>query len=229
MSDLYKYPRSNHLPWSPGATSDDKVLHDTSCFEFEPGIGKTVIITEKRDGECTTLYPDHYHARSLDSNNHESRNWVKGLWGSIKHEIPDNWRICGENIFAKHSVGYDDLETYFEVFSIWNEKNICLSWQETVEYCGIFGLRTVPVLFEGIYDEKFVREFHKSLDLTKQEGYVVRNAGEFAYEDFGTNLAKWVRKGHVQTDKHWMLNKITPNKLKNNGSEDQQRRTGDNP
>ena len=209
MSDLYKYPRSLHMPHSQGATNDDKVLRSMNIFD-----GKYIVGTEKRDGECTTLYADHYHARSLDSNNHESRNWVKGLWGSIKHDIPDNWRICGENIYAKHSVGYEDLETYFEVFSIWNEKNICLSWKETVEYCGIFGLKTVPVLFEGIYDEKFVSEFHKTLDLDKQEGFVIRNAEEFAYDDFDKNLAKWVRKGHVQTNNHWMLDKIIPNKLK---------------
>ena len=41
-----KYPRTYHLPWSLGATSDDKILKDTSCFD-----DKIVIITEKLDGE----------------------------------------------------------------------------------------------------------------------------------------------------------------------------------
>lgn len=43
-----------------------------------------VVITEKMDGENTTLYRDGLHARSLDSRHHPSRNWVKpnGLRGA---------------------------------------------------------------------------------------------------------------------------------------------------
>jgi len=39
-----------------------------------------------------------------------------------------------------------------------------------------------------------------------REGIVVRNAGEFSNEDFGSNVMKWVRKGHVTTDTHWSRN-----------------------
>lgn len=41
-----KYPRTFHLPWSLGATSDDKVLKNVDHFE-----GTCVVITEKMDGE----------------------------------------------------------------------------------------------------------------------------------------------------------------------------------
>ncbi len=41
-----KYPRTYHLPWSPGKASDDKVLQSTADF-----IGTPLIITEKLDGE----------------------------------------------------------------------------------------------------------------------------------------------------------------------------------
>jgi len=37
----HKYPRTFHLPWSEGATSDDKTLDNVDHFE-----GKRVIITE---------------------------------------------------------------------------------------------------------------------------------------------------------------------------------------
>lgn len=36
---------------------------------------------------------------------------------------------------------------------------------------------------------------------------------EFPIEDSGKNMAKWVRKGHVQTDEHWK-NNWKPNRLK---------------
>ena len=75
---LYKYPKTLHLPWSSGLTGGDKVVPDVSVF-----YGKFVVATEKLDGENTTMTPERCHARSLDSNNHLSRNWVKGLWGQI--------------------------------------------------------------------------------------------------------------------------------------------------
>jgi len=84
----YKYPRTYHFPWSPGLINDDKMLQDVNCFE-----GKIVIITEKMDGENTTMYHDYIHARSLDSRDHPSRSYVKGIWGNIKHEIPLLYKI----------------------------------------------------------------------------------------------------------------------------------------
>src|SRR6185312_11746046 len=98
--------------------------------------------------------------------------------------------------------------SYFMVFSIWNDKNICLSWKETKEYDAILGLETVPELFAGTYDESVVRRLVIDLDLGKQEGIVLRSAGEFEFSEFSSNVAKWVRKNHVQTDEHWALGPI---------------------
>jgi hypothetical protein len=41
--DRVKYPRTYHSPWSPGATSDDRILPNMENF-----IGRRVIVTEKR-------------------------------------------------------------------------------------------------------------------------------------------------------------------------------------
>lgn len=199
-----------HVPWSPGATDDDKIAQDLSAWE-----GRDIVITEKMDGENTTMYVDHIHARSLDSKNHESRNFVKGIWGEIRHSIPEGWRVCGENLYARHSIAYNGLESYFMVFSIWNEKNVCLTWDETLEYAILLGITPVRELFRGKFNLKFVKEFHTKLNLERQEGFVIRSAGSFPYEEFTENVVKWVRKGHVQTEQHWMFEKIIPNTLKN--------------
>ena len=209
MEQYFKYPRTYHLSWSLGSTSDDKMLESTAAFE-----GKVIVCTEKMDGENTSIYSDKYHARSLDSKHHDSRNWVKGLWGQIKHEIPEGWRICGENLYAKHSLFYDELPSYFMVYSIWDDKNMCLSWTDTVNICDMLGLITVPVISIGTFNEKILRELPTSLDLNKQEGFVIRNYESFHYDDFADNVAKWVRPKHVTTDQHWMFDVITPNKLK---------------
>jgi len=51
----------------------------------------------------------------------------------IAPDIPAGWRICGENLFYKHTIPYRDLHTMFYVYSIWNEANECLSWADTLE------------------------------------------------------------------------------------------------
>lgn len=202
-----KYPRSKHFPWSEGCSSDDKIL--TSIDHF---IDKEVVMTQKRDGENSTLMKECTYARSLDSVDQPYRHWLKGLWSTIQYDIPNEWRICGENLYAKHSILYTDLTTYFEVFSIWNEDNVCLSWNDTEDWCKLLGLTTVPVIWRGIFDEKFLRDY--KFDTDKQEGYVIRLADSFKFEDFDTSLAKFVRAGHVTTSNHWMNEKIIPNILR---------------
>lgn len=210
MTNYIKYPRSFHLPWSRGYTHDDKVMKNVDHF-----IGKEVVVTEKLDGEGTTLYKDYMHARSIHSANHPSRNWVKTFHASFAYRIPDGWRLCGENVYAKHSIYYQALTSYFYLFSIWNEDNICLSWDETVAYATKLGIETVPVLYKGLFDEvKIKRTFTgKSIFDGEQEGYVIRNVEAFHYDDFQYNLGKFVRPQHIQTSEHWLKEEMIPNKL----------------
>lgn len=209
MSDLYKYPRTPHLPFSKGATSDDKILKTTSHFN-----GKTIVVTEKMDGENTTIYNNYYHARSLDSKHKDYHSYLlTKILPVLQYQIPEGWRICGEYLYAKHSIYYDNLKDYFLTFSIWNEKNICLSWNKTKEYCELLSINLVPELFVGKYDEKIVKEIAEKTVEKGGEGIVIRNFDEFSYKNFSQNIAKYVRKGHVQTDNHWSLSEITKNKL----------------
>lgn len=55
-------------------------------------VDKRVIVSIKFDGENTSVYNDYTHARSMDSGN-----------------------------YAKHSILYSKLKSYFLVFSIWNQ------------------------------------------------------------------------------------------------------------
>jgi hypothetical protein len=218
-----KYPRTPHLPWSPGATSDDKRLTVPQATEL---LSRTIISTLKLDGENTTLYRDHVHARSVDSDRATpDRAWIKSLWASICHDIPPNMRICGENLYAKHSIGYSELPSFFLVFSIWID-NECLSWADTVEWASLLGLHTVPVLSKSVAAAVSMQEsIHKLLlrglenvpikaDEGEHEGYVVRPAGSFTRDQFGSRVAKYVRANHVQTNDHWRHQTIVPNKLR---------------
>lgn len=199
FSSWVKYPRTHHLPWSAGVNDDDRVLGSLSAFH-----GKRVIVTEKMDGENTTLYRDYTHARSVDGRGHPSRNWVKQFWSGISADIPDGWRVCGENLYARHSIHYAALPSYFMGFSIWNEGNVCLGWDETMEWFTLLGITPVPVLYDELFDEKTIRHLWQESRWGHSEGYVVRLAEPIGYGEFRQKVGKFVRKGHVQTIRHWM-------------------------
>ena len=211
MNEKKKYPRTPHLPWSEGVASDD--IRITSLAHL---VNKDVVVTEKMDGENTTIYTGGvYHARSMDSVYHKSRSRVASLATKLSHDIPDGWRICGENLLAVHSIYYSCLPDYFLVFSIFDENNVCLSWKDTVDWCEMLGLKHVPVLYKGPWDEAKVKACFKGRSSCgiSQEGYVVRNAESFSYEKFSQNLAKMVRANHVQTSQHWMQAELKQNDL----------------
>ena len=226
MTQYFKYPRTGHCSWSESATSDD--VWSKTNFD-----GKEVVVLEKYDGENFNLYQDHLHARSIDSKHHASRNWIKQFHASMAFNIPNNYRIVGENVYAFHSILYLDLPSYFLVYAIYDDLNFCLNWDNTVEFCGLLGLETVPIIYRGVYDEDKIKKlwtgkgafptYGTNVDIPKSfddvypttaEGYVIRNADGFHYDKFSDNVQKCVRKNHVQTDDHWLSKPVTPNVLK---------------
>ena len=210
FTDRVRYPRTYHLPWSPGINGDDRALEDVSAFE-----GQQVVVTAKMDGEQTTMYRDYIHARSLQWTGHPSRSWVANLHGQAGWQIPGGWRVCGENLYARHSIHYQNLSAYFLVFSVWNKRNVCLSWAETVEWAALLDLQTVPVLYTGTWDEGVIRSLYTpTFDGDEMEGYVVRLADSFPYGAFRRSVAKYVRADHVRTRPHWFHGQpVVPNEL----------------
>jgi len=213
-----KFPKIFHVPWSPGLQNDDRKHPDMDCFG-----GLEIVATIKMDGENTSMYPPsggqpggYIHARSVDSKHHESRAWVKGLHAQIAGDIPPGWHLSGENLFAKHSIHYHNLKSYFNLFSVWDDQNRCLSWDETVEYAALLGLTMVPVFYRGIWDASSVTSAFEAYQRDSKdpvEGYVIRVVGSIPYAKFQRSYAKWVRAGHVQTSEFWMTQPVVPNEL----------------
>jgi ATP-dependent RNA circularization protein (DNA/RNA ligase family) len=210
MNSSFKYPRTPHMPFSPGYSYDDDQLVDLTHFE-----GKAVVVTEKMDGENTSLYKTHWHARGLDSRRkHVSRDWIANYWSQYSGEIPDGWRICGENLYAKHSLLYTNLYSFFLGFSVWNEDNNALSWEKTVDFFAQHGINSVPVLFHGKFSLEMLTYVASKIDTTKQEGFVLRVADQIPYKSFAQSVCKWVRVDHVSPDaKHWFSSKVVRNVL----------------
>lgn len=212
-----KYPRTFHLPWSLGATDDDKT-HSLEDVERMFG-GREVVVTEKLDGENTSIYANgETHARSLDSASHASRDYVRGKARELAPQgFPEGWRILGENLYARHSIAYDRLPDFFVVFGIADVSNVARSWDEVEEWANLLDLPVAPVLYRGVWDKRKIQNlFPRRSDLRSDggtaEGYVVRVASDFSMDSFEENVAKFVRENHVQTDVHWMQAEVVPNR-----------------
>lgn len=205
-----KYPRTFHLPWSEGATGGDRKMSSVrKLFECP-----RVIVTEKMDGENTTMTSTRVYARSVGAmRSTVDRDWVKKKWAEIKNEIQSGWRICGENLYARHSIEYTDLPSYFLGFSVWDERGLCLSWDDTLDRFDSLGIVPVPTLYDGPYDEDVIRALWSEKDFFVSEGYVVRDAGAFEAKDFSKKVGKFVRLGHVTTSDHWRNRPIVKNGL----------------
>jgi len=207
----FKYPRTLHLQNSPNRGKDGDHAHeDFSNFE-----GREVVTSLKVDGEATTMARDYIHARSVEPSYHPTRTWVRRLWGEIAHDIPEGFRVVGENAYGQHSIAYKDLPTYFFVYGVYNDKNVCLSWDETEEWAELLGLQTVPVLYRGPWDKKAVMAcYPRPLYSDEAEGFVVRWAEGFSYYDHWKATGKFVRENHVKPDSgHWRSGNVPVNKL----------------
>ena len=203
-----EYPRTLHLPFSYGRSSDDNVIQDLSTFE-----GKEVVITIKMNGECTTMYNDYIHARSIDGKYHTSRDWIRKFHSSIKQNIPVGDRICGENMYAVHTIHYTDLESYFYGFSYWSNL-LCLDYDNTISIFRNLNIAFPTELYRGCFDLNIIEDIANSFPVDTHEGFVVRNVDSFHYQDFQSNVVKWVRPNQQSTNDAWMYNKFTTNNIR---------------
>lgn len=207
-----KYPRSMHFPFSPGATSDDRISDQYDFLE-----NKEIVISEKLDGQNNMISNKGVYARSHAT--FTEHPWDRAIWDiqrRIKDALDDE-HIFGENMYAIHSLEYNKLTSPFYIFGV-RVKGEWVSWDDVEEYSYILDIPTVPILFKGHTND--IK--NKVLELVKNpsqldasdvrtgnkmmEGVVCRNSNRFMTEDFSKNLLKWVRKDHVNTDEHWTKN-----------------------
>lgn len=214
-----KYGRTYHYPFSPGTTSDDRINFD---YWSDLQQIKTVVHTEKLDGENNCLSKWGVFARSHAAPT--TSPWTATLrefWQLVKNDLGE-LEIFLENLYAVHSIRYQQLEHHFYVFAV-REAGRWLSWEEVKFYAALLELPTVPVIgIEStlanrlLFEEKLLNitatagAFDPIDTATEQpctlEGIVSRNAAAFDSAAFAHNVFKWVRKGHVKTNEHWTRN-----------------------
>lgn len=212
-----KYPRSLHLPWSPGGTNDDKRLADVSSL-----VGVEIVVTEKCDGSNLTYTRTNVFSRSHSGPpSHPSFDLAKATHARVGHQLSGGISLFCEYCYAVHSIAYEALPDYSLVFGVRDdERGVWWDWDMTTAQAHDVGLPTVSELFRGMVGSAWELEALTSELAARtsafgglREGVVVRLAAEFTDADFPRSLGKWVRKGHVQTDDHWLHQAVQPQRL----------------
>lgn len=141
MNESKKYCRSLHSPISLGTTSDDRIMPKGYLGFFYLMDGH--VLTEKLDGQNDCMSRYGLFARSHTSPTQHP--WDKPLrerWELIKNDLKD-LEIFGENMYGQHSIGYNNLESYYYVFAV-REHGVWLSWEEVKFYAAMLDFPTVP-------------------------------------------------------------------------------------
>ena len=203
-----KYNRTFHWPWSQTVHDDDSYHENPEFF-----LNKEIVISEKIDGGNTAISNGKCFARSTGQE--ATAGWFALVKKYHAHKtIGLPYYYYGEDIYGVHSIEYDAVredETY-RLFAVRDEEYY-FSWDEVVEHGEMLDIRTVPLVFRGIFTSIkeitnfFETEIKKPSALGgEREGFVIRIADKFKIEEFGLSVAKYVRKNHVQTDAHWTKN-----------------------
>lgn len=216
INPIMKYPRTYHHPLSPGKSSDDKVNFNVDR-DFQ---GREVVVLEKMDGENTNVYRHYFHARSLDTPTTSWRTLVARRQSAIGGFLEPNECLLCENVWARHSIAYEALRSDLYAFRV-RTGNHMLSWDNTVERINElnemvmdwempnYTIALPKVLYRGPYHPDLVHRIEFNPHMS--EGWVMSNAHAFPVSMFSSNVVKFVREGHVQTDEHWAHQEIVYN------------------
>ncbi|OQR87908.1 hypothetical protein ACHHYP_07963 [Achlya hypogyna] len=222
---LAKFPRTKHLLPSAGVTRDDLVMdpHDARAF-----IGVPVTIQEKVDGANLGLFlTDDYQVVAQNRShfcNAATAPQFKGLdvWIQV-HQFelidllspPGRYVLYGEWLFAKHSLHYTKLPSYFLAFDLLDRSTetfwAAAKLQRALKDTSIHLVPTIATTTIGDVDE-----YRTLLETPSQfydgpvEGFVVRKETAESL----VARAKLVRDDFIQEiQEHWAKKGIVKNQL----------------
>ena len=206
-----KYPKIRHLPHSKLSRGDKRLTENEIDFLCQT----PVHISEKVDGAIVAIGLENEMPQlfkrggPVTNNEHEQFAEFKAWAYCNMHRIiniPVGWRIYGEWLSVKHTVGYDELPDYFLAFDILTESGF-LPYLEVLEYLEEWGFY-IPISYDIDIDgiEVFVTSTLSTYSTTDiMEGVVVRDLGN-------TMRGKWVRENFIQGE-HWSAGKPQRNYL----------------
>ena len=161
---ILKYPRTPHMEGSRLQVGDE----DLSQVPFKYIFGRNIVIEEKIDGANCAVSFDNNANMLLQSRGHYLtggyrehhfnmlKQWAKVNEDKLFDALSDRYIMYGEWMYAKHTVFYDMLPSYFMEFDIYDrERGVFLdtpSRKIITDKIGI--ISSVPVIGQGLYSNK---------------------------------------------------------------------------
>ncbi len=167
--EIKKYPRTPHLRGSRLQAGDE----DLSQIPFSEIKGRHIVIEEKVDGANSAISFGENGELLLQSRGH----YLTGGYRERHYDLMKQWAVShkdsffavlgqryimyGEWLYAKHSVYYDDLPSYFLEFDILDrETGLFLDTPSRGKLTSRIAVSSVPVLAEGVFvSEKEVLKY----------------------------------------------------------------------
>lgn len=123
------YPRTRHIKGSNFQKGD----HDLKAISIDEIVGKNLIIEEKMDGaQAGISFEDG--KLMLQSRGHYLtggprerqfgllKQWATSITTELYCALSERYVMFGENMFAKHTVFYDNLPHYFMEFDVYDKE-----------------------------------------------------------------------------------------------------------
>jgi hypothetical protein len=158
MIAIRKYPRTRHLQGSRLQPGDE----DLAQVPFGEIRGRWIVVEEKLDGANAGLRFDERGQLYLQSRGHFLtggvrekhfdlfKQWAGAHSWCLHERLGDRYALCGEWLYAKHTVFYDALPHYLLEFDVLDlQSGEFLSTPRRRELLVGTPLASVPVLYEG--------------------------------------------------------------------------------
>jgi atypical dual specificity phosphatase len=235
-SGFFKFPTTPHvLDLGATLTESDRLLSKSDAARFFDG-STHVVVEEKIDGaNCGISLTADYELKFQNRAKHVTSAYASQWKGLEKWQAEYAGSICmllepevevlfGEWCFARHSIGYTDLPSYFVAFDIYNKREgrFC-STRERNRRLSEVGIPVVPHLAEQAFASA-----DDLLTLLQQPSMYYDGAMEGLYLRIDEPLeqggglwlqrrGKVVQPGFMQTieqDGHWIHKDLVKNGLK---------------
>lgn len=218
LREEVKYPSTMYLPFSPSIDVSERGL-----IPLTELVGKPLVATLKLDGSNCLITRQRVAARNGDVATHPSFDLLKGLHAALRWKLEERLMYFGEWLYAKHSIHYTGplaLDNYLYIHGIYNpDTKLWLGYDDVKAKVIDLGVAMAPEVAQWVFPNHWgipgaVMLRAEQVISQGHEGLVLRSRYPFHHTEFSKNVAKYVRQGHVQTDKHWSAQPIVKNEVK---------------
>jgi protein-tyrosine phosphatase/adenylate kinase family enzyme len=221
---IVKFPRTKHLLNLGAATRDDLIMDKREQQQF---LDKEIYIEEKidganfgisiKDGTLVCQNRSHYVDSKYHSQFKDLDKWLFGNQTDLYQILTDDFGstdtfiLFGEWVYAKHSIGYTKLPSYFVAFDLFNKKTGMFISRDFLEK-KLFDTK-IPII--NLISKTTI---NKVDDLKKfigasayydgpMEGIYIR----ICEDSHTTQRGKVVRTNFLSSDNHWSKNILVKN------------------